>query len=287
MLNSSLRMSPIALRGLGADDDMQKVNLEFFYGLGATLNPLVQWDTTGVTRLEAYQFLTRVRAAVASLFQWVRLRTCEKDGNALVAAIDNWIGSWALEKIGDPMTMVDTVALQTIVRLAGVFETVLYAELQPLPSVFIEKRGGYDTDVLMTTMEEVLPEFVRKRLKDFAKQDIQEAGKCMAFDNSTAVGYHILRATETVIQQYYQEVCKSGPAATTPRQPNWQRYIDALKTSTDTDVQKVLAMIELLKDEDRNLVMHPEKMLTVDDSVTLFEMCKAVIIVMAERLPDP
>ena len=41
---------------------------------------------------------------------------------------------------------------------------------------------------------------------ELAKQDFSEAGKCLAFERSTAAAFHMLRGTESILREYY---CKT------------------------------------------------------------------------------
>jgi hypothetical protein len=47
----------------------------------------------------------------------------------------------------------------------------------------------------------------------------------------------------------------------------------------------VLAFLQQIKDQDRNLIMHPEVVLQPDEALTLFEVTKGAILMMAEKLP--
>jgi hypothetical protein len=49
-------------------------------------------------------------------------------------------------------------------------------------------------------------------------------------------------------------------------------------------VNSVHGLLQLIKDDDRNLIMHPEKFLDRDGSIYVLDKCKAAIVTMAEKL---
>jgi hypothetical protein len=78
------------------------------------------------------------------------------------------------------------------------------------------------------------------------------------------------------------------------RLDSWGAYISALRSVTEEPlvendvrlhVKKVEALVQQIKDQDRNLIMHPEIVLKSDDAMILFDTAKAAITKMAERLP--
>ena len=131
--------------------------------------------------------------------------------------------------------------------------------------------------------ELALPESVRNKLDTQILSEIKESGKCLAFDNATASGFHIMRALEAVIHQYYLVICKPSKAE---RLDSWAAYIAALRGSTDSTVKETVAVLQQIKDNERNLIMHPERVLSPDDAFTLFEIAKGAMMAMAGKLKD-
>jgi hypothetical protein len=66
---------------------------------------------------------------------------------------------------------------------------------------------------------------------------------------------------------------------------NWGAYLAESKKSTDPDVKKAVTLIQQIKDDDRNLIMHPKRVLSPDEAFSLFEITKIAIIVMGDRVP--
>lgn len=153
-------------------------------------------------------------------------------------------------------------------------ETVLSAELQSMATYFISQTLAYNTAELISSAENMLPESVRKVIEEAAIADVRQAGRCIAFDLPTGAGFHIMRATESVIRQYHQVVVKAKP-----RSRNWGKYIEALRNHNADP--KVVAVLDQLREMHRNPIMHPEVVLTSDEATTLLGMAQSAIVAMA------
>ena len=127
-----------------------------------------------------------------------------------------------------------------------------------------------------------MPESVLKKISNEIVEEIRQSGRCLAFDVATASAFHIMRATESVIRKYYLQVCKPKSKK---KLDNWGMYIAKLSQSQDPQVKEVVALLQQIKDRHRNLIMHPEIVLTPDEAFTLFEIAQSAIITMAGNLP--
>jgi hypothetical protein len=154
------------------------------------------------------------------------------------------------------------------------FETILQAQLQSLSTYFVSRQLAYETSLLIEEGDKLLPDSAREDAKD-AIPDLQQAGKCLAFDIPTAAGFHIIRATESVIRKYYAAVIGRPPK---PKMRNWGTYIKNLQTANaDTRVTGFLVHI---KDTYRNPVLHPEETLSQEDAQVLLGACVSAIVLM-------
>ena len=86
------------------------------------------------------------------------------------------------------------------------------------------------------------------------------------------------------MHEYYIAVCKPKSSE---RLESWGAYLAELKKSPKLEVKEVLAILQQMKDQHRNLIMHPEMVLTPDEAFTLFEIAQGAIIAMADKLPAP
>lgn len=147
------------------------------------------------------------------------------------------------------------------------FETVLANELPGLAIYHVDQKGIYSTDDLLTKADCHIPETVRKELPGKAAQDIREAGKCLAFDLSTASAFHTWRALETVMGYYYVSLTGKTFEESGVKQ-NWGAYITALKTIKAEE--KITSFLDHIRGAYRNPISHPEETLESEEAFSLF-----------------
>ena len=292
MLNLPIeeRWVSIALGGV----PMERINPLFFYHLGALLKPLTKMDAQPSTRIDVWRASFDIDPAVRTLLDFYSaLTVCRRTGVELVnaaAEVRKWMDETPPKEWQKADYSVDT-KFRYLIDKAKEFQTVLSEELQMLVTYHVTKKGIYSTDDLIEHAERTLPTPVLEKMNKGVIEEIRQSGRCLAFDNSTAAGFHIIRAIEALIHDYYVLVCKP---ASEKKLDNWGAYISALhKLSEDTDVKKsiredvkkVIALLQQIKDQDRNLIMHPQVVLTPDDAHKLFEIGTGAIIAIADKLP--
>lgn len=274
---------------------MEKINLTWFYQLGMHLHPLTEMKPADEKPYTIAIASVWARGAVEMLLErFPTISFCRDAGQELIVAGKNvlkWLNETPYGKLKELYPKAGV--FQEVIDKAKVFETVVSAELQKLDTYYVTKKGIYDTTDLIEQAEKTLPVSVLDKINEDILREIRESGKCLAFDCATASGFHIIRAIEAVMYDYYIFVCKP---TSKEKLNSWADYISALynltndtnvKKSISEDVKKVIALLQQIKDQDRNLIMHPEVVLTPDDAHKLFEIAKGAIIAMADRLPAP
>ncbi|MCJ7514871.1 MAG: hypothetical protein MUO89_02725 [Dehalococcoidia bacterium] len=272
---------------LKGSEGMEKLNVIFFYELASHLSPLAAMTPTQTNRFDILIHANQLKPYLQNLFpSQMLLNVCKNAAEQLVSEIDSSV-TWFTNATSDEKTKADSSIDQMFTQLvsqAKAFEVVLSAELNTLDTFIITQKGIYVTKDLIRQAEKILPESALIKLTPEVQIEVRESGKCLAFDVPTASGFHILRATEAVLYQYYLAVCKPRPKK---KLDNWGAYIAALRPVQDPEVAKVVAILQQIKDSDRNLIMHPEVVLTPDEAFTLFETAKSVLMAMAKKLPKP
>lgn len=288
---SATHLNRLACRRLVGN--MEKIKLPFFYLLGAALNPVTRLVPGQVTWAQVYLWAVAAKPYIEDLFKDYPLTVCKPSGTELMAEIDYWTDTTnpaakaaiAASNTAPPplIPVTEQYKAQELVNKAREFEAILSAELQTLATYQVSQKGIFSMPALIEATENIFPDEIRAKLPTEAQRDIRESGRCLAFDNATACGFHMLRATETVIHAYYVAVCKPS----NPKKPlsNWGQYVIELKKNPDADIQRVATLIDNLREHDRNLIMHPEIFLDNNDAFTLFTITQGVIIAMAGRLP--
>jgi hypothetical protein len=164
-----------------------------------------------------------------------------------------------------------------------IFENVFQAEMQNATTYSVPRRGLYSTPVLVNQAESAFPALWHSAIQEKARNDFHEAGRCLAFNLSTAAGFHACRAVEGVLEGYYQFF--TGKTGTLH---GWQDYLDALRKVTTGPIPdpKTLHNIKQIKDFSRNPLMHPRETLNEMDARILFGMAEIAILGMAQELME-
>lgn len=265
------------------DCAMEVLNLPFFYQLGMGLHPLTLLEARyghedEDRRLQLVGAALAARPVVAGVLGFHGAVIAQAEGQQLLQTLNNII-DWGLsdKKAEAQHFGIGPKAIEAAKR----FETILLAELQAIASYSVSPKGAYSTVALIAQAEQVFPQSVVTKLTHEAIEEIRQAGRCLAFDTATAAGFHTMRATESVMHEYYIKVCQPQDSK---KLENWGQYINQLRMIGDSNVKKVAELLQQVKDDDRNLVMHPEKTLDPDEALSLFQIGVTAITAMAPRL---
>ena len=83
-------------------------------------------------------------------------------------------------------------------------EITLAHEMDAMPIWFVTPCRGYSTDILIQNAEHIFGESEIRLLSSKTIADIREAGRAIAFELITAVGFHSVRAVEAVARGYHE-----------------------------------------------------------------------------------
>lgn len=260
---------------------MDRVNLPFFYDLGASVRPLVDFKVEPSTRFDLLISMIHLRTIVGTLVDsstYSSLAASRTSGARLLESITDCF-SWWNATPSEERTNLDPSAdfkFTLVVTRAKEFETVLGAELQTFDAYQITKKGIYSTTDLIEQTENTFSEETKDELSDEVRNDVNQSGRCLAFDLPTASGFHIMRATETVVKKYCSEF------GAKVKQRNWNGYITALKATEASP--KVLAVLEQIRELHRNPTIHPGVVLSINDATLLFSIAQSAITAMVDDI---
>ena len=142
-----------------------------------------------------------------------------------------------------------TTALQQL-------ESVLQNEMPDVASYVVSQKGIFRTEDLIQKAEHQLSAASRLGLPMLAQFDIQQAGKCLAYELAVACAFHLWRAVETVMATLYER--KTGTtleAAGAMR--NWAEYIKLMRKANIDP--KITTFLDHIRDQYRNPISHPER----------------------------
>lgn len=255
---------------------MLRVNEFRFYDLAVRLYPLKLLEVNSRYK-DTYFDLWNARMSLLALrSDPVPFRICRPSLDLLIGEINKIVPDlWSeathkLRTAGEnPIGHVAYGISLGVTRL----ETVMSEECQAIDTYFVSQKGAYATSDLVERSEIVFPESLRNRLQGKTVADIRAAGRCLAFDNPTAAGFHILRAIESEMSQYFHRVTgKSLPT----RMRNWGIYLNSLRKADGHD-PKVVEFLDQIRTSYRNPITHPEVNLESDEAEVLLGVAVAAI----------
>ncbi|WP_125461706.1 MULTISPECIES: hypothetical protein [Rhodomicrobium] len=181
-----------------------------------------------------------------------------------------------------------TWALNELKEALSVFKSVFSAECRKCETYFIGNRKlGYDIETLLHYADHRVHESIRPLVPTLALEELRLAGRCLALESYTASGFHTLRALEVVMAEYHSSASQS------PREfKSWNDYIIALDDLTKSDPskkypsRKVIAMLDRIRQLDRNPLMHPRDSLDEMGADNLFGIGIATITEMVKDMRE-
>jgi hypothetical protein len=163
------------------------------------------------------------------------------------------------------------------------FEAVLGAELALIPLYVVTPKSGHVLSDLIESGQVCFPDELATKVPA-AIPDVQAATKCIAFELSTAAGFHLHRANEAVVRAYFAVVAPNEKA---PKSGNLGDYLKVMSEKNLGDA-KVIAALGQIKDLHRNPIMHPEQSIdSTDEAVSLMGAVRAAIGEMLKAIPLP
>ncbi len=174
----------------------------------------------------------------------------------------------------------DIPNLQTLQDAIRKFETVLAEEVSASPIFCLERVGNLSTERLLSGATTGYDAGVVSALDEMCIREINEAGKCLAFERATAAGFHILRAVELSVRQYLTTI----PGFNMPplNRQNWGEFIALLRNNGAS--KDIVDALQNIKDNYRNPLMHPNDSLEMKQSISLFSVCQGMIELLIDEM---
>jgi hypothetical protein len=258
---------------------MIRISLKFFYELGAVLTPVstLRSDHKLAT---VWSPLFAAEKEVASLLatDWFipAVKAAVNPGLELHAALKSITDRTDFD--GD----ITVVEAARVTAALNAFETVLKTELHIAAAYYVSRKAGYDSDVLVSNAEQIFPSTLGVKVPA-AIVDIREAGRCLAFELSTASGFHVLRGTETVARSYWKAVTSGAPF---PRLKTLGTFAAKLEEAGKGN-RKTVETLKQISSLHRNPLMHPNESLDLEEAIGLFGICCSGISAMLKEIPNP
>jgi hypothetical protein len=164
------------------------------------------------------------------------------------------------------------------------FELMFEREARRVSVFAVQPKGLYDTEKLIEEGEKKFPPDLIAVMPPQVIEDIREAGRCLAFDRSTACAFHICRATEGLMRAYYKKLTGLDwpPPPPKPKMAkDWKVLVDQLRV--EGAPKKIIERLGELR-EDRNSYAHPDVTVPVDEAPIVYETCTFAMFYIAKEL---
>lgn len=213
---------------------------------------------------------------------------CKYSAIELKRAIENWVK----ENIWDDITEIVNAKFEKefsgwqyrhISTKIETFRSVFEAECHEVDVYSVGQIAIYKTRDLVANASHAIPEEFRKGMPSESLKEFDDAGRCLAFDLPTACGFHALRGTELVMDDYLKSF------GVTKKLISWNDYIKAAEEVANSTgagpkpSKKVTAMLDRMRSLDRNPLMHPRDELDTASAGHLFSLAT---ITVAEMVKD-
>lgn len=164
------------------------------------------------------------------------------------------------------------------------FKNVLSAECKEVEIYVVGQISIYKTSSLVSAGSQRIPSELAHLVPAEALTEFDSAGRCLAFDLPTACGFHALRGVEIMILKYLSNFGASNENLRT-----WNEYVQAVLSLINVKngpvpSKKVAAMLDRMRELDRNPLMHPQDTLDTTTADMLFSLSVITIVEMARDL---
>ncbi|MDR3486486.1 MAG: hypothetical protein P4M05_16455 [Bradyrhizobium sp.] len=277
---------------------MKRLNVVDFYEVGAALNRLgTLVNSSQKTKvMDVWWPLQMAIDALESFIEQDAFQLARGEARSLIAAGQHYITSYITttsqdgqSTFKDPNIELEPWTYYNVRSALESFTHVFKVECRDNQTYFLEKKAIYDTASLVRRASDKIHANFREHIAKEAMQEIDEAGRCFAVDSYTACGFHALRGLEIVMEDYYQAV-----AGKKPKFRSWYDYVKGFTRLSNTRGKrkskypspKVAAMIDRIREFDRNPLMHPRDTLDEPGADTVFNISIATMTEMAKDMRD-
>ncbi len=254
---------------------MQRISLAWFCNLGEVLAPVYDFTKISeMTTLNLYRARELLNPLSDQKIYPLDLRASRPVIHSLLSKINA-----VLSVPPEAQQAAMDASRWDIWLLASGLNTLLMGELAVQPVYHVWPKRAYNIEALVSEGETLFSLEVRSNFTHDEKYNIREAGKCLAFEIPTAAAFHIFRCAESVLRRYYETVVGKLPK---PKMRNWGVYINNLhKCGAD---EKIVTILQQIKDMHRNPVIHPETRLDNDESLSLVGIVESAIGAMVRDM---
>lgn len=181
-------------------------------------------------------------------------------------------------------SVLDKEQAEKLQKIMKDLEKTLLAELKGF-NVYVVTPKRLDINKLQTNPSLLFAPKSFERLPHLAQYDISEAGKCIAFERPTAAAFHLMRATESVLREYYLFHIKRNRVKVLLWGVMTKELQSKSKFMKDEKHQVLFKNLDNIRLSFRNPTQHPDKIYDIQEVQDLWGLCVDVINRMVAELP--
>lgn len=255
---------------------MQPINVHYFYNLAKSLQELNKIQS-GNTLIERFGELYFAENALRDFLgnDLLPPQACRERGETLATVINTILQSLNADPPRtDPLSAYEVTSIQNSLRD---FETVMESEYRVKPIFAVSKKGLYSIEQLVFRGYDMVPDDVHSLMPDM-REDLKDAGRCIAFEVPTAAAFHLFRATEAGVKAYIVSI-RNTPVTDAEKRlglGGYKKILEALGVDA-----RVLAALDQLIKLHRNPTIHPDVRVSNEEVLATLGMIDSFIRIVA------
>jgi hypothetical protein len=186
-----------------------------------------------------------------------------------------------LKKEQNQQRLISAAEIKTLSNLMNVIEPMVFAEAQT-KKIYVLTEGRFNMESLVNKPWLMFANDIFYRLPQLSSYDIAEGFKCIVFSRATAAAFHLLRATEGTLREYYLQQVKRDRV----KQLLWANMVQDLSRKKKKN-QSLLNRLDYIRNTYRNPTAHPDARYDIEQVQDLVGLCIDVINGMGSELSLP
>jgi hypothetical protein len=207
---------------------MIRINGYSVFELALALRPIIDGLGPGRPATDMEQRLGTAKAAIEDFLKLPYVPVDSRNALILVLASIKAV-------VREPSNVERGALIYSILQ----FQTMFARDLSWFDLYWIQPKLGYSTPGLLTDASVIFPETIRAAIPEKIKFEVQQAANCLLYEAPSAVGFHVLRAIEVVILDYF-----TIPTFVRGDANNWAAYTKVLRHHGVH--RKIVAMVDRL-----------------------------------------
>jgi hypothetical protein len=258
---------------------MKECNPGVFYHLGSEL-AYIRTMKTGAPITEIVMMLSSSKKWLDA-FMFETLGVPVNDARDTAAALLHTINAITLQWQQEPTkeAFLETGTNMMVRKQLQTFQDAFDRECHNIDVFAVTPKDDKDIRILVKDAIQNWEPKLLAVLPDKTKDDLREAGRCLAFERATACAFHTCRATEALMLAYYEKLAKQPWPHS---QKDWGIYNKELIALKAPD--RITTRLDEIRKLDRNAYAHPDISVPLDEAPIIYGLCRNVIFLIAKEM---